>query len=147
MSGPGQTLVAITGASGLIGSALREDLLRDGIGVRVFVRRPPRSEHEIAWQPGADVDPAALAGVTAVVHLAGAGVGDHRWTTSYKQQIRDSRVVTTNVLATALPALPQRIQTPIDSDTPSGVLSCSSRHRRSATDFLAQCNAYTRAFP
>jgi len=107
MSGPRQTLVAITGASGLIGSALREDLLRDGIGVRVFVRRPPRSEHEIAWQPGADVDTAALAGVTAVVHLAGAGVGDHRWTERYKATIRDSRVLGTGTIARAVAGMPR----------------------------------------
>jgi uncharacterized protein (TIGR01777 family) len=95
-------VVALTGASGLIGSALSADLRQDGIEVRHLVRRPPSGPHEIAWNPGTPLDPAALNGVTAVVHLAGAGVGDRRWTDAYKRTIRESRVQGTTTIARAV---------------------------------------------
>ncbi len=61
---------------------------------------------EIAWDPPAGrLDPAALAEVDAVVHLAGAGIGDHRWTDEYKREIMDSRVVTTTLLSETLAQL------------------------------------------
>ncbi len=98
--------IAVTGATGLIGSALVPALRRDGHTVRVLVRRPPRDNFEISWDPGAGMlDPAALTGLDAVVHLAGVGVGDHRWTDSYKRQILDSRVAGTTLLADALAGL------------------------------------------
>lgn len=98
--------VAVTGAGGLIGSALRQSLVRDGHTVLRLVRRPAAGEDEIQWDPlGGSVDSERLAGVDAVVHLAGAGVGDHRWSASYKRQIRDSRVLGTRTLARALAGL------------------------------------------
>lgn len=100
-----EAVVAISGASGLIGSALRKSLAADGVRVRALVRREAASADEIPWQPGADLDPASLEGVTAVVHLAGAGVGDHRWTEGYKRQIRDSRVLGTGTIARAVARL------------------------------------------
>ncbi|MFD9729491.1 TIGR01777 family oxidoreductase, partial [Streptomyces sp. NPDC059072] len=58
------------------------------------------------WDPArGDVDPEALAGCDAVVGLAGAGIGDHRWTAAYKKEIRDSRVLGTAALARAVAAL------------------------------------------
>ena len=75
--------VAITGASGLIGGALSAFLRDRGDEVVRLVRRPPRHPDEVRWDPASRrLDPADLAGVTAVVHLAGAGVGDQRWTPS-----------------------------------------------------------------
>lgn len=62
-----------------------------------------------AWDPGATdggLDPRAFAGVTAVVHLAGAGIADRRWTAARKAEIRDSRVRGTRALATGLARLP-----------------------------------------
>lgn len=98
--------VAITGASGLIGAALSDSLVSDGHRVLRLVRRPPTAANELQWDPvGGSVDVAGLAGVDAVVHLAGAGVGDHRWTAAYKRQIRDSRVVGTRTLARAVARL------------------------------------------
>ena len=94
--------IAITGASGLIGTALAQALTDSGATVRPLVRRPPRTPQEIRWQPGQPLDPQALAGVSAVVHLAGAGVGDHRWTEEYKRTIRDSRVQGTDTIARAV---------------------------------------------
>jgi hypothetical protein len=100
--------IAVTGASGLIGSHLVPALTADGHHVRRLVRRPPRGEDEARWDPsGADpaVTAEALRGCDALVHLAGAGVAAHRWTDRYKQVIRDSRVQATAALATALATL------------------------------------------
>jgi uncharacterized protein len=99
--------VAVTGSSGLIGTALTASLRADGHQVVRLVRRPPRTdgkrEDEVRWDPrAADAGDPPLSGVDAVVHLAGAGVGDHRWTASYKAEIRASRVLATAALSAAL---------------------------------------------
>lgn len=96
--------MGITGASGLIGTALAADLDADGHHVVRFVRRQTNDPHEIPWQPGQSLDPASLQGLDAVVHLAGAGVGDKRWTDAYKQVIRSSRVEGTTTIANAMAA-------------------------------------------
>ncbi|MEU7556453.1 TIGR01777 family oxidoreductase [Streptomyces sp. NPDC044571] len=97
--------IALTGASGLIGQALARSLRADGHDVVRFVRRPPTAPDEAAWDPRRGyVDPAALDGCAAVVHLAGAGVGDRRWTDAYKKEIRDSRVDGTRAIARAIAA-------------------------------------------
>ena len=86
--------VAITGSSGLIGTALTASLRADGHQVVRLVRRPPHAADEVRWDPrAADAGDPLLTGVDACVHLAGAGVGDHRWTAAYKAEIRSSRVL------------------------------------------------------
>jgi uncharacterized protein (TIGR01777 family) len=108
--------VAITGASGVIGTALTASLRADGHQVVRLVRRPPRGDHEhpgadqeVRWDPrAADAGDPPLSGADAVVHLAGAGVADHRWTAAYKAEIRASRVLSTRALATALAAAEPR---------------------------------------
>ncbi len=98
--------VAVTGASGLIGSALVPHLRSVGHDVQRLVRRAPSAPDEIQWDPVAGtVDLDALQGVDGVVHLAGAGVGDHRWTTEYRQEILSSRVDGTATIAKAMAAL------------------------------------------
>ncbi|MEU2537193.1 TIGR01777 family oxidoreductase [Streptomyces iakyrus] len=98
--------IAVAGASGLIGGALVRSLTADGHEVRRLVRGTPRAAGEIRWDPeGGRVDAAGLAGCHAVVNLAGAGVGDRRWTDAYKQRIRDSRVKGTAALAEAVASL------------------------------------------
>lgn len=98
--------VVIAGSSGLIGSALVASLAADGHEVVRLVRRTPSAPSEAQWDPAAAHVPAsALHGADAVVNLAGAGVGDHRWTQAYRRQIRDSRVLSTAALATAMAAL------------------------------------------
>lgn len=98
--------IAVTGASGLIGSALVRSLTADGHEVVRLVRRATRGADEVCWDPeGEYVDAAALDGCDAVVNLAGAGVGDHRWTDAYKKTVRDSRVLGTAALAEAVAAL------------------------------------------
>lgn len=103
--------VAVTGASGLIGSALVPHLRAHGHDVVRLVRAMPSRPDEVRWDPmGGTVDLAGLAGVDAVVHLAGAGVGDRRWTQAYKAEIRDSRVRGTDTIARALGRLESRPQ-------------------------------------
>jgi uncharacterized protein (TIGR01777 family) len=102
--------VAISGASGLIGSALSAFLRARGDEVVHLVRREPRAPSEVGWDPGSRrLDPGDLSGLTAVVHLAGAGVGDHRWTSAYKREILASRVDGTATIATALAGLGEPI--------------------------------------
>ncbi|MFI0721038.1 TIGR01777 family oxidoreductase [Streptomyces sp. NPDC021224] len=109
--------IAVTGASGLIGGALRAGLERDGHEVVRLVRREPAGPDEVRWDPAAGrLDPRDLTGVEAVVHLAGAGVGDRRWTAARKKVLYDSRVVGTRTLAEALAAM----------DVPPRVLVCGS---------------------
>ena len=97
--------IALTGSSGLIGTALVDALRADGHDVLRLVRRAPRSPDEVQWDPEQPLSPAKLEGVEAAVNLSGAGVGDKRWSESYKRTLVDSRVNPTHTLATALAAL------------------------------------------
>ena len=102
--------VAVTGSSGLIGTALVASLRSDGHQVIRLVRQAPRSDDEVRWDPraadaGLGAEHSALEGIGACVHLAGAGVASHRWTRSYKTEIRASRVLGTRALAGALARL------------------------------------------
>ncbi len=109
--------IAVTGSTGLIGTALVRSLRADGHEVRRLVRRPANSREEVTWDPKRQyVDAAGLAGCEAVVHLAGAGIGDHRWTQTYKREIRDSRVLGTAAIAEAVASL----------DAPPKVFVCGS---------------------
>ena len=95
--------IAITGASGLIGTALVGKLKSDGYTVQRLVRRPTVSPEEIFWNPAqSEIDLDSLAGVDAVIHLAGAGVGDKRWTKKYKSEILNSRLLGTTTIANAV---------------------------------------------
>src|SRR5438046_1625695 len=101
--------IAVTGASGFIGTALVPWLRSSGHEVLRLVRRQPRQPDELGWDPGAgSVDVDRLAGVEAVVHLAGAGVGDHRWTPAYKDVILRSRVDGTMTIAKVVGRLEPR---------------------------------------
>jgi uncharacterized protein (TIGR01777 family) len=98
--------VAVTGSTGLIGSALVELLRGEGHDVVRLVRRPSEAPDEVQWDPeGGSVDLDGLAGIEGAVHLAGAGIGDRRWTESYKRRIRDSRTLGTRTLVRALSSL------------------------------------------
>jgi uncharacterized protein (TIGR01777 family) len=112
--------VAVTGSSGLIGSALVASLRAEGHEVIRLVRRPPRAADEVRWDPraaDAGLSPSAppessqqdlLHRLDACVHLAGAGVASRRWTAKYKAEIRASRVLGTRALAGALARLDPR---------------------------------------
>ncbi|PZU47800.1 MAG: TIGR01777 family protein [Arsenicicoccus sp.] len=109
-AGPtGARLVAITGASGLIGSRLSQVLRDRGDRVLHLVRRDaapadrlPVGVRELTWSPGDRLDPAGLEDVDGVVHLAGAGIGDQRWTAERKRVLVSSRIEGTTTLARAL---------------------------------------------
>ena len=95
--------IAITGASGLIGSALVGYLKSEGHTVQRLVRRATVAPDEIRWDPKTGyVDIDALRGVDAVIHLAGVGVGDKRWTKRYKSEILNSRLLGTTAIANAV---------------------------------------------
>jgi len=103
---PALQRIAITGSTGLIGNALVGHLKSEGYTVQRLVRRPSRSAEEITWDPQAGtVDLEALAGVDAIIHLAGAGVGDKRWTKKYKSEILNSRLLGTTTIANAVNAV------------------------------------------
>lgn len=94
-------VVAVSGASGLIGSVLTTMLTTGGHEVRPLVRRRP-NPGEIPWDPEAGrLDPGALAGVDAVVHLAGESIAAGRWTAARRDRIRRSRVEGTRLIADA----------------------------------------------
>ena len=95
--------IAITGASGLIGTALVGHLKSEGHTVQRFVRRPVVAPDEIQWDPKTGyVDIEALRGVDAIIHLAGVGVGDKRWSKKYKSEILNSRLLGTTAIAHAV---------------------------------------------
>jgi len=95
--------IAVTGASGLIGSALVGYLKSEGHTVQRLVRRATVAPDEIRWDPKTGyVDIDALRGVDAVIHLAGVGVGDKRWTKRYRSEILNSRLLGTTAIANAV---------------------------------------------
>ena len=94
--------IAVSGASGFVGAALAGSLHTQGANVKRLVRSQPRDpQTEILWNPAAPLDPAALEGLDAVVHLAGESIAS-LWTAGKKTRIRESRVAGTRHLATAL---------------------------------------------
>lgn len=110
--------ILITGASGLIGSALTTSLAGAGHQVVRAVRRPPQDpQQEIRWSPaGGEIDRTQLGGIDAVVHLAGANIAGHRWTERYKREILESRVQGTRLISEGIAAL----------ETKAAVLVCAS---------------------
>ena len=94
--------IAITGSSGLIGTALSRRLAALDHTVVPVVRRAAR-DGEISWSPSdGTIDRGAFDGIDAVVHLAGAGIGDKRWTDDYKRTLLDSRTKGTQLVVDAI---------------------------------------------
>jgi len=136
--------IGITGASGLIGTALTSHLVGAGHDVVAFSRGIPRPG-AIEWDPVAGtIDHRAMVGLDAVVNLAGAGIGDHRWTDDYRKTLVDSRVTSTTLLATTMAEL-------AGSGGPTALISASgigfygnrdnellTEISRAGDDFLAQ---------
>lgn len=99
----GGLVVAIAGSSGLIGSALVSALRAADHRVLRIVRRAPANGDELHWNPDSgEFDPSGLDGVDAVINLCGVNVGDKRWSGSFKQSLRDSRIAPTEVIAAAV---------------------------------------------
>lgn len=100
--------VLVTGSSGLIGRELVAELGRQGHQTSRLVRRPAATAGEATWDPSAGtIEPAELEGHDAAVHLAGAGIGDHKWSEGHKRAVLDSRVQGTGLLARTLAGLDQ----------------------------------------
>jgi hypothetical protein len=99
--------ILLSGSSGLIGTELLSFLRVAGHSVTRLVRRPAHEfAREIAWNPAErKLDPAALEAFDAVIHLGGVNIAGKRWSMAYKQEILDSRVQTTTLLASTLAAL------------------------------------------
>jgi len=114
-SGP-RRVIAITGASGAVGSALSAFLTTAGHRVIRLVREAPSGSDEIRWNPNGPWDADALSGIDAVVHLAGENIASGRWTTQRKERIRSSRVDGTRSLCQSIAAL----------RTPPKALICAS---------------------
>lgn len=95
--------ILVTGASGLIGSAVLNAFRRDGHDAVALVRRPAEGVGESQWNPNA-VDPAPFEGADAAVHLAGESIASGRWTGERKKAILDSRVDGTRNLAQSIAA-------------------------------------------
>jgi uncharacterized protein (TIGR01777 family) len=101
--------VLVTGSHGLIGTALIPRLRARGDRVLRLVRGAPEGADDVSWDPPAGtIDAAALEGVDAVVHLAGAGIGDKKWTPERKQLVLDSRTGPTGLLSRTLAALDRK---------------------------------------
>ena len=108
--------IIVSGASGLVGTALTQSLRAQGHTVLHLVRKPARapkevSSAEIHWDPlSAQVDVPALEGADAVVHLSGANISEGRWTPARKDVLRSSRIDSTRVLVDSLARLRQKPQ-------------------------------------
>jgi uncharacterized protein (TIGR01777 family) len=104
-SPPTQMTVAVSGSTGLIGSAIVRVLEQRGHVVRALVRRSAQSDSEITWDPETEtIDATRLVGVDAVINLAGESLAQ-RWSDNAKRRIRDSRVKGTTTLARAIASL------------------------------------------
>ncbi|MFZ9707198.1 MAG: TIGR01777 family oxidoreductase, partial [Ilumatobacteraceae bacterium] len=100
--------IVVSGASGLIGSALVPHLQSAGHQVTRLVRRKAAAG-ESQWDPSrGEIDASVIDGADAVIHLSGAGIGDKRWSNSYKREILDSRVKSTKLLASVIAGAAKR---------------------------------------
>jgi hypothetical protein len=105
---PASSHYLVSGASGLLGTALRQALAAGSLPVLQLVRRPPEGSNQLQWNPAAEpsvANPQALEGLAGVIHLAGANVAAHRWTAAYKREIAASRIDSTRALAATLARL------------------------------------------
>ena len=97
----------MAGASGFLGTELAERLRLSGHDIVRLVRRPSERPDEATWDPAQGrLDAEVLDGADAVINLAGANIGDHRWTAAYKRVLRSSRIDTTDTIAKAIGRLP-----------------------------------------
>ena len=100
--------ILISGASGMLGSALRAALVERNVQLVQLVRREPTSGEELRWDPNARSpipQPEALEGLDAAIHLSGANLSARRWTPEYLREVTASRVNSTRALAATLSGL------------------------------------------
>ena len=133
--------VLITGGTGLIGQALRQALVAEGHRVSIL----SRSGGDFTWDVRKGYfQPEALVGVDAVVHLAGAGIAEKRWTAARKKELIGSRVDSSALLIHALKTVPNQVRVVVSASAignygaDSGELNCEETSLAGA-DFLAEC--------
>jgi uncharacterized protein (TIGR01777 family) len=98
--------IAITGASGMVGAALTSRLGNSGHEILAIGRSAKQDAHHLPWDPASGkLDRSRLEGLDAVIHLAGEGIANGRWTAARKAALRDSRVLSTQLLCESLAAL------------------------------------------
>jgi len=100
--------ILISGASGMVGDALRNSMAQKHFNVLQLVRRNPEAPNQLQWNPASSPAIAhveALEGLNAAIHLSGANLAAHRWTPDYKRELTSSRIDSTHALATALAGL------------------------------------------
>lgn len=111
--------VAITGGTGMIGSALTELLLAKGYRVMIFTRQKKASQGNVVysvWDPAKNkIDGRAVSEIDHVIHLAGANVGEKRWTKKRKKEIVDSRVQGSETIVKALREISNKVQTVVSA--------------------------------
>jgi hypothetical protein len=101
--------VVLSGASGLVGAALVRELRAAGSEVVRLVRRAPAESGEARWDPErGEIDPDALRGATAIIHLSGESIAQGRWTAEKKRRLVESRIKSTDILARAAAAQTDR---------------------------------------
>ncbi|UYQ93323.1 TIGR01777 family oxidoreductase [Chitinophaga horti] len=149
--------ILVTGGTGLVGRALTSFLLERGYRVIILTRKPGYSDHPqlsyAQWDPAAGtLEAGVLQQADYIVHLAGAGVSDHRWTAAYKQQILDSRVQGSNFLYEQLKQQPNKVKSVISSSATGyyGETTNADRPFREtdapANDFLGKvCQAWEKS--
>ena len=97
--------MGVTGASGFLGGRLCAHLVARGHRVVRFTRARTAAPGEVAWDPArGSLDASALAGLDAIVNLAGAGIADAPWSAARKRELVESRVASTSLLALHLAA-------------------------------------------
>jgi uncharacterized protein len=108
-TGPAVDRILLSGASGLLGTALRSSLFSSGAEILQLVRRTPAGPRELQWDPATQrpIASSAFDGLSAAIHLSGANVAAQRWTPTWRREMWASRVKTTRVLAETLAALAQ----------------------------------------
>ena len=98
----------LSGASGMLGTALRNALAMEKLPIVQLVRSAPAAEGQLEWNPAASpplAHPSAMEGCEAAIHLSGSSIAGHRWTAARRREIKASRVDSTRALATALAGL------------------------------------------
>jgi len=133
--------ILITGGTGFVGSALKQFLLAQGHEVVILSRSGGDFQWDVSY---GYIDPAAFEGVDAIVHLAGAGIADERWSAAHKRELINSRVRSTAVLYQALSSIPHSIKTVVSASAigfygaDTGEQECVETSP-AGSDFLADC--------
>ena len=133
--------ILITGGTGFVGGALKQFLLTQGHEVVILSRSGGDFQWDVSY---GYIDPAAFEGVDAIVHLAGAGIADERWSAARKRELINSRVRSTAVLYQALSTIPHSIKTVVSASAigfygaDTGEQECVETSP-AGLDFLADC--------